>query len=237
MKKEYADFLLDKTKENYDSIAGDFSLTRDHVWEEFSIFNDYIKNEDKILDLGCGNGRLLETLKSKDVFYVGLDNSKNLIEIAKKRWCYDEESKKNKRFIVGDALSLPFPDNSFNKIFSIAVLHHIPSKKYREDFLAEAKRALVPGGILILTVWNIWGLKRKTLLIVKNSLLKIFGKVKLDFGDVFIPWQNKYLRYVHAFTKKELIKLAEKAGFQILGAGELKRDKSKNTNIFIVLKK
>ncbi|GAH26634.1 unnamed protein product, partial [marine sediment metagenome] len=60
MKKDYAEYLLKKTKEDYNLIAEDFSRTRWNIWAEFSIFRDYVKGGDEILDIGCGNGRLLE---------------------------------------------------------------------------------------------------------------------------------------------------------------------------------
>jgi cyclopropane fatty-acyl-phospholipid synthase-like methyltransferase len=44
-------------------------------------------------------------------------------------------------------------DNEFDRIISIAVLQHIPSKKYRIKFLKECLRVLNIEGKLILTVW------------------------------------------------------------------------------------
>jgi hypothetical protein len=72
---------------------------------------------------------------------------------------------------------------------------------------------------------------------IKYAFLKIFGKSKFDFRDIFVPWQNKTLRYVHCFTKKELTDLAESAGFKIIESGILKRKKTNNSNIFLVAKK
>jgi len=234
MKKEYADFLLKKTKEDYDTIADSFSLTRDRLWEEFSIFQSYIKEGDSILDLGCGNGRLLEFFSDKNIDYVGVDNSEKLIERAIDKF---SKSSIKPKFVVADALKLPFKDESFDKVFSVAVLHHIPSSEYRRRFFEEARRVLKPGGILILTVWNLRGFTKKNRVIFKYALLKIFGKSKFDFGDIFVPWQNKILRYIHCFTKKELIDLAEGVGFKTMEKGILKRKKTKNSNIFLIAKK
>ena len=89
----------------------------------------------KILDLGCGNGRLFSMLKDKNVKYVGIDSSDELIKIAKDR--YQGE---NLKFLVVEALMLPFPDNSFNKIFSVAVLHHLPSDDIRLESLKQQQR-------------------------------------------------------------------------------------------------
>ena len=69
------------------------------------LFKD-LKEGEKILDLGCGNGRWYKIFKEKKVDYFGLDNSEKLIEIAK-------ENFPEAKFFVGDALNLPFPDNFF----------------------------------------------------------------------------------------------------------------------------
>ncbi|MFH1192254.1 MAG: class I SAM-dependent methyltransferase [bacterium] len=42
----------------------------------------YVKNGMKILDIGCGNGRLLQALENRGIEYVGVDNSRNLISIC-----------------------------------------------------------------------------------------------------------------------------------------------------------
>ena len=72
MKKEYAQFLLKKTQGDYNLIAQDFSRTRGNIWEETQfLFNP--KENDTILDLGCGNGRYYNYFKDKGVKYVGVD--------------------------------------------------------------------------------------------------------------------------------------------------------------------
>ncbi len=246
MKKEYADFLLKKVKEDYDEIAKDFSDSRYSVWEEFNIFKDYIKDGpsamtssgevgrgERILDLGCGNGRLLDLFRDKNVEYTGIDNSEELIQIAKER-SKIQNPKSKIQFLVADALNLPFEDNYFDKVFSVAVLHHIPSKEYRLQFLKEARRVLRPGGFLILSVWNLWRRPKTLKLLIKYGLLKITGLSKFDFKDIFVPWQNKILRYVHCFTKKELKNLAKEAGFKTEKIGIFRRGETKNYNIFLI---
>lgn len=212
MDKNYAQYLLDKTRHDYNAIAGDFSRTRQYPWQGFEKLAQYAKSGERVLDLGCGNGRLLDLLRNKKINYIGVDNSQALIEIARKKYPGAD-------FRAGDALNLSFPDNSFDKICSIAVLHHIPSRDLRLRFLQEAKRTLKPEGLLILTVWD---LRRKKLwLNIKFGLLKILRKSKLDFGDVLVPWQNKADRYVHCFSKRELRGAVRGAGLVIKETGVL----------------
>jgi len=224
MNKETSRKILNSNTKTWNFIAKEFELTRHYSWdlEEYAKFT---RPGMKILDLGCGNGRLIELLKDRKIDYTGIDNSKELIGLAKGKY-------PNQKFLIGNALNLPFKNNSFDVIYSIAVFHHIPSKKLRLKFLKEARRVLKKDGKIVLTVWNLW--QRKYLSsIVKYSLLKLTGKSKLDFGDLYIPWQNKYQRYHHAFTKRELVKLFKKAGFNIEKRKYLKRNKKK-VNILIV---
>ncbi len=230
MNPEYAHYLLVKTREDYNLIAEEFSRTREKIWEETRfLFDDYLVPGDKVLDSGCGNGRYYPLFKEKQVEYIGIDSSKKLIELTKER--YPEAD-----FRVEDALKLSFNDNYFNAVYSIAVLHHIPSKELRLQFLNEAKRVLKPGGLLILTVWNFHQIK-ELFLLVKYTLLKLIGKSKLDWKDIFEPWGKKAQRYYHWFSKRELGKSVKEAGFEIEKFGTIKNKGKYRQNIFIISKK
>jgi len=229
MDLEYAKFILEKTKEDYNLIAKEFSATRKEIWEELEFLFKDLKEGEKVLDLGCGNGRWYKVFKEKKVDYFGLDNSEKLIEIAK-------ENFPEAKFFVGDALELPFPGNFFDKVYSIALLHHIPSEEFRIKVLNEAKRVLKKGGILVLTCWKIHRL-REIFTLLKYTLLKLIGQSKLDFKDVFLPWGKKVLRYYHCFSKKELENLAKKAEFEILESGVVKNKRGNRKNYYLICKK
>jgi len=226
MDKEYAKYLLDKTKEDYNLIAKDFSRTRQNIWEEFSIFKDYVKDGDKVLDAGCGNGRLLELFRDNSIDYTGIDVSEELVKLAKEK--YPEN-----KFFAADNLNLPFPDNNFDKIFSVAVLHAIPSKELREKAIFELKRVLKPSGLLILTVWDGW---RKEILptLLKYTFLKLMGRSKLDFGDALVSWADKTKRYYHFYTKKGFYKEIKNAGFKIIKKGFVQNKTKKRSNRYII---
>ena len=228
MKKEYAEQLLKKTKEDYDKIAEEFSTTREKVLEEMNfLFDDYVIPGDKILDLGCGNGRFFELLKDKDVNYIGVDFSEKLIEIAKEKY-------PKVKFQVADALDLPFPNNYFDRIYSIAVLHHIPSREFRLQFLKEARRVLKPNGLLILTVWKPKS-KKNWSLFLKYTTLKLIGK--LERRDVFQSWGKKMERYFHLFSEEELVDLAKEVKFKIIKEGIVTNERGNRRNIYLVVEK
>lgn len=230
MKEKYAQYLLNKVKEDYNSIGYEFSRTRSFIWEETRfLFDNYIKKGELILDIGCGNGRYVELVKNKEAAYVGVDNSQKLITLAKERY-------PNTDFILSDALSLPFSGERFDRVYSIAVFHHIPSHELRLKFLSEIQRVLKPRGVLVLTVWKFHRWK-EYLLLIKYSILKIIGKSKLDFKDILEPWGNEIERYYHWFSKHELKKMLEQSGFKVTEAGVIKNGRKNRQNIYIIAKK
>lgn len=212
MDQKTAENLLQKVREDYNLTAKEFSDTRFKAWNEFKVFKKYVKNSDRVLDLGCGNGRLFDLFKSKQIDYIGVDNSESLINFAQRK-----HSKA--KFILSDVLSLPFFDHEFDVVISVAALHHIPSQELRIKAFKELKRVLKKNGTAIITVWNLRQLK----LILKYKLWHLifgFRKEKMDKGDTFIPWKAKkgkiVNRYYHAFTLRELRRLVKKTGFKIL---------------------
>jgi len=228
MDSQYAKYLIKKTKEDYSLISEEFSRTRNKVWEELG-FLFSLKDNEKVLDLGCGNGRYFEFFKNKPVEYIGIDNSEELIRLAKER--YPEA-----KFQINDAFNLSFPDNYFDKVYSIAVLHHIPSEELRVEFLKEAKRVLKKDGSLIITVWKFHQIKELSL-ILKYTILRLLGRSKLDFKDILEPWGKRTERYYHCFSRKELGKLMEKAGFKIKEIGVVKNKRGNRQNIYLIARK
>ena len=229
MKKEYAQYLLDKTKNDYNIIAEDFSRTRTQVWQELSSLFSDLEPGEKILDLGCGNARYCKLFKEKGVDYTGIDTSENLIKIAQAKY-------PGAKLLSGDALNLPFENNSFDKVYSIAVLHHIPSKEFRLEFLKEAKRVLKPKGKLILTVWKLYG-KKELSLLIKYTILKIIGRSKLDFKAVLRSWAKETTRYYYWFSQRELIKLVKRTGFKVIKKGIIKNQTGNRQNIYLIAQK
>ena len=233
MDKEYAIFLLEKTKKDYNFLAENYDRTRSFIPEDIKKLAELVQAEEKILDSGCANGRLYEILKEKKIDYYGIDISENLIKIAQNK--YPEA-----KFQVANALNLPFQDNFFDKVFSISVLHNIPSKEFKIQYLQEIKRVLKPNGFLILRVWDFWKRREGWQIFLKYTLLKLIGKSKLDFFDIFLPWKNSngnilVQRYFHCFKKKGIEKLIKEVGFKIKKSW--REGKDPRTNIYVVAEK
>jgi ubiquinone/menaquinone biosynthesis C-methylase UbiE len=81
------------------------------------------------LDVACGTGFLTRHLPGE---VVGLDQSETMLEEARKQ-------APNTSYVLGDALSLPFDDGAFERVFTAHFYGHLQAAE-RERFLAEARR-------------------------------------------------------------------------------------------------
>ena len=84
MKKETAQAILKLSQEEYDEFASEFSASRQIFWDELQFLKEHVHKKDRVLDIGCGNGRLIDLFENENINYTGVDFSKKLIEIAKK---------------------------------------------------------------------------------------------------------------------------------------------------------
>jgi 2-polyprenyl-3-methyl-5-hydroxy-6-metoxy-1,4-benzoquinol methylase len=235
MKPETAQKLLGLVKDNYQAIAADFDKTRrKEAWPELQRFTALAATGRKILDIGCGNGRLISTLNIKADDYLGIDNSDALLSIAKAR--YPEH-----HFLSGDILDLDkLGPELYDSVFCLAVWPHIPSSTLRIKALENMKERLSSGGTIVISAWNLWSSawsgRHYRALILKSWWQSRIGRQDLDFGDILFPWKDARgtvisQRYYHAFRSGELARLASAAGLKI---ADFKKDKF---NYWLILNK
>jgi len=84
----------------------------------------------KILDLGCGAGRHIIYFGKKGFIVVGLDISNKVLSIAQRR--LEREKVKNCVLINHEMSSLPFPNEHFDAVVSINVIHHDKIKNIKK---------------------------------------------------------------------------------------------------------
>jgi len=105
----------------------------------------YLRNELRgrkmILDIGCGIGSFEEMLPELNI--TGLDSSEEMLEEARRR--------SDKKFVLGDAEDLDFPDRSFDAVFMVTTLEFVENY---EKAIDEVARVLVPGGKLVVMTLN-----------------------------------------------------------------------------------
>ncbi len=120
----------------------------------------------KILDIGCGQGRhCFGAYMQANLDVFGIDMGKEDVKKAKENFDqFDEDlGKKSCNFLVGNAKKLPFAENTFDHVVCSEVLEHIIDF---ESALKEIKRVLKPNGTFALSVpkffpeWICWKLSR-----------------------------------------------------------------------------
>lgn len=113
-------------------------------------FLQFLEPEDRVLDLGCGNGSI-SCLAAMKVFSVlGLDSNPKQLEVAQD--LKKEKKIANLTFSTADLEeNLKFKNGSFNKILYLDVLEHLHNRRLA---LLEVVRVLKPGGLLLLSVPN-----------------------------------------------------------------------------------
>lgn len=189
-------------QESYVQIAQEFDASRQHPWKELAALAAKITDGQKVLDLGCGNGRLLKALPKVNFEYTGIDSNAFLLTKAR-------EAFPGRMFIQMQLEDLHLGADQYDHIFCIATFHHLVTKKDRLRVLEQCYVALKPGGQLIIEVWNLWQWKYLRYLFSQMSY-------KVSWNDFFIPWKlpsGTIWRYYHGFTAQELNNLFKKVGF------------------------
>ncbi len=182
----------------YDAFAADFHATRNRPWPEFELLKQYIKPKAKVLDVGCGNGRLRHYLPN-EVIYTGMDISEKLIKIAQKEH-------PNASFVQHDFVNIwPQEMTHFDVIVGIASYHHILSKAQQQQFLENALAALQPGGILFLTTWKL------------PQKHRIANWTRGRFVNWNVPFQG-HKRIYRKTSARTLRSDLKRAGFSVLRA-------------------
>jgi ubiquinone/menaquinone biosynthesis C-methylase UbiE len=94
-----------------------------------------------ILDIGCGDGSVLTSLRSEGLIVTGVG-----IDLLPERIAAAPERDPALEFRVADALELPFADGSFDAVLSMTMFSSIPAIDRRLAILREIDRVVRPGG-------------------------------------------------------------------------------------------
>jgi ubiquinone/menaquinone biosynthesis C-methylase UbiE len=98
---------------------------------------------DRVLEVGIGTGRMARPLMARGVRMVGVDISAKMLAQLCEQLTGDHRPPD---LLLGDATVLPFRDNAFRAAMVVHVLHLVASI---EETLAEIRRVLRPGGVLL----------------------------------------------------------------------------------------
>ncbi len=122
------------------------ALLARHIFAYCWVTGHFIKEGDKVLEIGCGEGYGSAIIAKKAGRVTAVDTAKDTVLHAAAKY-----AAVNLDFLVHDGVRLPFPDAGFDIAVSFQVIEHIADTA---AFVREAARVLKPGGRLYLTTPN-----------------------------------------------------------------------------------
>jgi tRNA (uracil-5-)-methyltransferase TRM9 len=228
MDKETAERLLALNREFYATFARSFAASRPVSDPGLVCIVPYIPRRARVLDVGCGNGRLAFLLDRErpGVTYLGIDAVPELVEVARAR--ADQLMAISAEFrvvdvvrpgwdrVLADVPPSSSPGVCFDCVVALAVLHHIPGFDLRVRVLRDILKVLEPGGCLLLSTWQFLGNARMRRKIVDWAEVGI-AEETLDPGDYLLDWkrEGRGLRYCHLVDEVEVKRLAAESGFRV----------------------
>jgi len=136
--------IFNDTASYYDEILPPH-ISEHYLEKRISFFSRYLKHNSRILDVGCGTGRLMINLSRGDRLGIyGCDNSMGMLKNA------PERSKMHIACCISDHLS--YKADTFDAVVSVAVFHHLYSETIALQTIREMIRVVKKGGKVI--IWD-----------------------------------------------------------------------------------
>lgn len=117
-----------------------------YAYYPFTVLKKYLEKNNKILEIGCGTGRVLKGLHNEGYNIVGFDYDIGALKSINKR--------KNYPVFLGNVLDIPAKKETFDAVLCFGVITCIEEEKNIERSLNEIKRVLRKDGILITSFLN-----------------------------------------------------------------------------------
>jgi len=228
MDDETIERLLALNRDFYATFADQFANSRSVSDPALTSILPYLPSRARIVDVGCGNGRLAVLLDEErpGCVYVGVDAVPALIQEARDQagaLAHTETS-----FLLQDvalkgwAKEIPIPSEGdgsskgYDCAVALAVLHHIPALRLRARLLDDMARLLAPQGYLIVSTWRFLAHARMRRKIVDWNAVDI-DEERLDPGDYLLNWKRggRGLRYCHMVDEEEVEELASLSGLAV----------------------
>ncbi len=165
----------------------------------------------RVLDIGCGTGKVTIPLASRGFSVTGVDINAEALKMAKST-SELQEIPQSPLFAQTDATNLPFSDATFDMVIMQAFLTTITSKEDRSKVMQEACRVLKPGGNLYLADFGQTWHSR----IYRERYINDLPVTKEEGSIIAYDKETGEIAYIaHHFTEKELVFLVVESGFEV----------------------
>lgn len=175
----------------------------------------HLRRPGRVLDLGCGTGRMTIPLAQAGHQVVGVDLSLPMLQVARQKATLPGSI----TFAQANIVDLSsFQDATFDAALCLfSTLSMIAGQDARDRAIAEALRVLRPGGLLILHVHQLghhWGTKAGRRLLLRDIVRRMLHRP--DAGDFPMPaLPGSPAWTMHVFSRREVCRLLHRSGFVI----------------------
>ena len=184
-KEERVHGVFEKIYQNYDQMNSVISFQRHKAWRKETMKRMNVKPGQKALDVCCGTADwsiALSEAVGPNGSVTGLDFSQNMLKIGQQKII--DLGLQNVNLIHGNAMKLPFEDNSFDFVTIGFGLRNVPDYM---QVLQEMNRVLKPGGKAVCLETS-----QPTLPIFKQFFTIYFRYIMPIFGKVFAKSYKEY---------------------------------------------
>lgn len=202
--------IFNSISSDYDRLNNVISFNQHKIWRHKTMRHMHLKKNQMILDLCCGTGdwSIQMALSNPDIEVIGLDFSQNMLEVAEARTSDID----NVSLMQGDAMSLEFPNDSFDTVTIGFGLRNLPDYALG---LKEMYRVLKPGGTLVVLETSQ----------PENALIRFgfniyFGTIMPKLGGIIADKEQEYIWLYESTrdfpSKQKLSGMIEQTGFTLV---------------------
>jgi len=147
-KSAYVHDVFSKIARRYDAMNSVLSFQQHRLWRNYAMRQLPLTPKSQVLDVAAGTGAWTFAIAKRlgpEGRVVGLDFTEAMLEVAeerRQRFAFRDRV----QFVHGDAMNLPFPDNTFDLCTIGFALRNMPSA---EGCLREMTRVVKPGGAVV----------------------------------------------------------------------------------------
>ncbi|PQD96908.1 bifunctional demethylmenaquinone methyltransferase/2-methoxy-6-polyprenyl-1,4-benzoquinol methylase [Pradoshia eiseniae] len=209
-KEERVHHVFEKISDQYDTMNSVISFQLHKKWRADTMKKMAVKQGDKALDVCCGTADwtiALAEAVGEEGKVCGLDFSKNMLKVGAEK--VEKQGLTNVELIHGNAMELPYGDNSFDYVTIGFGLRNVPDYL---TVLKEMNRVLKPGGMAVCldTSQPTMPGYRQLYYFYFRRIMPLMGRVLAKSYEEYSWLQESASDFPGA---PELKKLFEKAGF------------------------
>jgi len=204
-----------KRAREYDLMIKNKSKTK--IFNEFILDHIKLSKDLKMCDLCCGSGVTIDLFKDKVNEIVGVDASREMINICEEKYSKDQ----NIKLIFSSATKVLLPPNHFDYVVVRMGLHHIEDK---EKVLDEVLRILKPKGKLIL---------------LDKYHKNIFSYYLTEYFDIIFKRNKKHSFFDHFIRSRRYTRKILLSRFDLIKEklGEIKKSRTTQAFYMVLQKK